>query len=89
MNKQVNFLNLERFAAALICCFAFSNVFAASSSAVADKLALALVTSNLSARLKTDLVQADVIVRLTNVEQREVSKNTIEIKGEGVCVFDN
>lgn len=87
MKKQVNLLNLKKFAVALVCCFAFSNVCAASTSA-AEKLAVSLLTNDLSARLKTDLAKTDVTVELGGVEQREVSKNTIEIKGDGVCLFD-
>ncbi len=86
MKKQTNFFNLKSFFAALICCFAFSNVFAASSSAD-DKLIRSLVASNLSTKLKTALAQTDVSVKLSNVAQHAVAKNAVEIKGDAVCLF--
>lgn len=86
MNKPTNFLNFKTFFAALICCFAFSSAFAASS-AETDKLVRSLVVGNLSAKLKTALAQPNISVKFSNVAQRAVSGSTIEIKGDAVCLF--
>lgn len=86
MNKQINFHALKSFVLAIVFLTAFSNVFGASSAA--DKMARSLVINNLSARLKTDLAQTDVLVKLANVEQRELSKGAIEIKGDAFCVLN-
>lgn len=89
MNKRTNFFNFKVFVAALFCFFVFSNVFAASTTAAADKLARSLVATNLSAQLKRDLAKSDVTVKLSNVNQEQISKNTIAIKGDAFCLFDN
>lgn len=87
MNKQTNFLNLKSFFfVALVCCFAFSNVFAASAAAENDKLVRSLVAGKLSAKLKTVLAQPNVSVKLANIAQRAVAKDIIEIKGDAVCL---
>lgn len=86
MKKQTNFFNLKNFFAALICCFAFSNVFAASSAAD-DKLIRSLVVSNLSTKLKSALAQTEVSVKLSNVAHRAVAKDAVEIRGDAVCLF--
>lgn len=86
MKIQTNFLNLKSFFfATLFFAFAFSNVFAASS-AENDKLVRSLVAGKLSAKLKTVLAQPNVSVKLANVEQRAITKNTIELKGDAVCL---
>lgn len=85
MNKQIGFFGFKGFVVGIICLLAFSNVFAASSAS--DQLTYSLLVSHLNARLKTDLSENNVSVKLSNVKQHKISKSEVEIKGDGLCLL--
>jgi len=71
---------------------AFSGVFATNTTDGAKvnsnlKAASALVVQNLTKKLKTDLVQENVLVKLGNIEQTAVSNNEIKLQGNATCVL--
>lgn len=84
MNRQTSFSSFNVFAAFVICLTAFS---AASAATLSEQLTRSLVVSNLSARLKTDLAQTDVSVKLSNLKQQKVSADEIEVNGSALAVL--
>ena len=82
MNKHSRFLILRSLIISLICFTAFSSAFAS-----ADKRIQLVVISNLQKKLKTDLANENVSVKLNAVEEYKISKNQIGLKGNGFCVM--
>jgi hypothetical protein len=80
----MSFLSFKSFVIAVFCLLTFSSVSVASTN---EQLTYSLVVSNLSTKLKTDLAQTDVSVKLTNVKQQKVSENEINVKGNGLAVL--
>ena len=71
---------------------AFSGVFALNTTDAAKanfnlKATSILVIQHLTKKLKTDLVQEKVTVKLGNIEQTAVSNNEIKLQGEATCVL--
>lgn len=46
-----------------------------------------LIAQNLTLRLKTDLIQQNVTVKIGNIEQTAVSNNVIKLEGNAVCIL--
>ncbi len=88
MNKQISFLHFKSFVLVIFCFLAFSNAFAATTSAT-DQIAYSLVAENLSTKLKADLSQSNVSVKISNVKRRDISKNEMELGGDGFAVLIN
>src|SRR5688500_4223091 len=76
----------------VLCLLAFSSLFASNINDAAkvsfnSKATSALVIQNLTKKLKVDLVQDNVLVKLGNIEQTAVSNNEIKLQGEATCVL--
>lgn len=71
---------------------AFSSVFASNTIDVVKanfnlKATSMLIVQNLTKKLKTDLVQENVSVKLENIEQTAVSNNEIKLQGNATCIL--
>jgi hypothetical protein len=83
MNKHSSLLAFRSLLIAFICFSAFSSAFAS-----ADKQQIqSLIVSNLQKKLKTDLANDAVSVKLNTVEEYKISKNKIGLKGNGFCLM--
>ena len=83
MNKHSRLLAFRSLLITFICFSAFSSVFAS-----ADKQQIqSLVVSNLQKKLKTDLANEAVSVKLNTLEEYKISKNKIGLKGNGFCLM--
>ena len=76
----------------VICLLAFSTLFASNVNDTAkvsfnSKAASTLVIQNLTKKLKADLVQKNVSIRLGNIEQTAVSNNEIKLQGSATCIL--
>jgi hypothetical protein len=83
MNKQHHFI-LRSLIVSLICFTAFTSSFASTD----QKQIQSLVINNLQKKLKTDLANETVSVKLKTVEEYRISKNRVGFKGNGFCVID-
>lgn len=84
MNKHSRLLAFRSLLITFICFSAFSSTFAS-----ADKQQIqSLVVSNLQKKLKTDLANETVLVKLNTLEEYRISKNKIGLKGDGFCLMD-
>ena len=83
MNKHSRLLAFRSLLITFICFSAFSSAFAS-----ADKQQIqSLVVSNLQKKLKTDLANDAVSVKLNTLEEYKISKNKIGLKGNGFCLM--
>lgn len=76
----------------IICLAAFSSVFASNLNDVAkvsssSRAASEIVVQNLTQKLKADLVQNNVLVKLENLEQTAVSNTEIKMQGTATCIL--
>jgi serine/threonine protein kinase len=83
MNKQSRIFALRSLVVSLICFTAFSSAFAAAD----QKQIQSVVINNLQKKLKTDLANETVSVKLNTVEEYKISKNQIGLKGSGFCLI--
>ena len=83
MSKQIDFFRFGTFLLIVLCLLLLSSVFA---SAASDKN-YQLVAANLSKKLRNDLGNNRVQVKLTNVEEYKISKNEVGFTGNGTCVL--
>lgn len=83
MNKHSRLLVLRSLIISFICFSAFSSV---SASTEKEKIQT-LVVNNLQNKLKTDLANDSVSVKLNNVEEYRISKNQVGLKGNAFCVM--
>lgn len=81
MNKQHHFI-LRSLIVSLICLTAFTSSFASAD----QKQIQSIVINNLQKKLKIDLADETVSVKLNTVEEYKISKNRIGLKGSGFCV---
>lgn len=82
MNRHSQLTAFKSLVITFICFSAFSNVFAA----IDNKQIKSLVVNNLQKKLKVDLADEKVAVKLNSVEQYTISKNQIGLKGNGFCL---
>ena len=78
----------------VICLLAFSGIFASTTKDAAkvnfnSKATSEIVVQTLTKKLKADLVQEKVLVKLGNIEQTPVSDNEIKLQGDATCVLPN
>jgi hypothetical protein len=76
----------------VICLLAFSGIFASNTNDAAkvnfnSKATSEIVIQNLTKKLKADLVQEKILVKLGNIEQTAVSNNEIKLQGNATCVL--
>lgn len=83
MNKHSRLLAFRSLIISLICISAFSS----ASASINKEQIHSLVINNLQKKLKTDLANETVSVKLSNIEEYKVSKNQIGLKGSGFCVI--
>lgn len=83
MNKHSRLFAFRSLIVSLICFTAFSTAFASTD----QKQIQSLVINNLQKKLKTDLANQTVSVKLNTVEEYKISKNQIGLKGNGFCVI--
>lgn len=63
-----------------------TNDVAAGAKAVSQQT-IAVIAANLTKKLRADLANDSVVVKISDVEKYQASENGIEIKGSGVCVI--
>lgn len=81
-----NFYSIAKINLAL----AFTLVFAFSATANAAKASarnISLVVSDLAQKLKVDLAESNLQVKLGNVKENKLAANVIEVKGQAFCVL--
>ena len=83
MNKQINLINFKSFLALAFCLFASVSIYASTNS----EKNYQLVAENLSKKLRNDLGNAKIRVKLTNVEEYKVSNNEVEFTGNADCIL--
>lgn len=83
MSKQIKFLVFQILPLLVICFLTFTNSFAN------DNQMYSIVVDNLSNKLKSDLSNNDIAVKLNNLETYNLSKNQIGITGTAVCIINN
>lgn len=83
MNKHARFLAFRSLVITFICFSAFSS----ASASTVNKQIESLVVENLQKKLKTDLADETVSVKLNTVEEYKISKNQIGLKGQGFCLI--
>lgn len=83
MNKHSHILASKSLIITLVCFFAFSNAFASADT----KQIHSLVVNNLQKKLKTDLANENVSVKLNKIEEYKISKNQVGLKGSGFCLI--
>ena len=83
MNKHSRFLIFRSLIISLVCLSAFSSAFASTD----NKQIQQLVVSNLQEKLRIDLADENVSVKLNAVEQYRISKSQIGLKGDGFCLI--
>lgn len=76
----------------VVCLLAVSGIFAsntkdAAKASFSSKATSEIVIQNLTKKLKADLVQEKVLVKLGNIEQAAVSNNEIKLKGDATCIL--
>ena len=85
MNKHSRLLAFRSLIISFICISAFSSASASTNK----KQIHSLVINNLQKKLKTDLANETVSVKLSNIEEYKVSKNQIGLKGSGFCLISS
>lgn len=83
MNKQSRLLIFRSLLVTFICFSAFSSALASASKEEIKSL----VITKLENKLKTDLANESVSVKLSNLTEYKASKNQIGLKGDGFCVM--
>ncbi len=83
MNKHSRLFAFRSLVISLLCFTAFSSTFASTD----QKQIQSLVIKNLQKKLKTDLANENVSVKLNTVEEYKISKNQIGLKGNGFCLI--
>lgn len=83
MNKHSRRVAFRSLIISFICFSAFTSIFA---SANRDQIHL-LVINKLQKKLKTDLANQSVSVKLNTIEEYKISKNQIGLKGDGFCAI--
>jgi hypothetical protein len=83
MNKHSYLFAFRSLVVSLICFTAFSSAFGAAD----QKQIQSIVINNLQKKLKIDLANETVSVKLSTVEEYKVSKNQIGLKGSGFCLL--
>jgi hypothetical protein len=83
MNKQSRLLVFKSLLVSFICLSAFTSAFAFAD----NKQIQSVVLNNLQKKLKTDLANETVSVKLDNVKEYKISKNKIGLKGNGFCLI--
>lgn len=91
-NQVFNFTLKQIICALCVCLLVFSSVLASDPADVVraglnSKMTSSLIIKNLTERLKTELVQENVAVKLGNVEQIAVSRNEIKTRGEATAIL--
>lgn len=82
MNKQSRLLAFKSLVISFICLSAFSSAFASINKEEIQSL----VVNNLENKLRTDLANESVSVKLNNLKEYKISKTRIGLKGDGFCV---
>jgi hypothetical protein len=83
MNKHSRVLVFRSLLVSFFCLSAFTSAFAFAD----NKQIQSVVLTNLQKKLKTDLANESVSVKLNNVEEYKISKNKIGLKGNGFCLI--
>ena len=85
MNKQSRFLAFKSLVISFLCFSAFSSTFASTE----NKQIQSLVINNLQRKLKIDLANETVSVKLNTLKEYTISKNQIGLKGSGFCFISS
>lgn len=81
MNKQNNSFRFKKLLIIAVCLFTASTSFAAVSEKNHQ-----LLTKELSQRIQSDLSDNSAVIELKKIEQYNISRNEIGLKGNAVCV---
>lgn len=65
----------------------FALLFLCVTGTIAGEKNHLSVTENLSKKLRNDLANENVTVKLNNVAENKISKNEIELKGDATCIL--
>ena len=91
MKRQIRFFGLNGFILATAMLFSSASAFAnnsdiASAKGISDRT-ISAIAGNLSKKLRADLADSSVTVKISDIEKQQLSKNLVDLKGSAYCVL--